>query len=139
LREAIIFEELNKETTLDFENYEEKVLRPVKELDSFLNRVMKYEFTENEIKGFIRTTNENAELSKKIGFEILSNMHQIFAKGLELIDNKKIAASSNVVESLRACLIVIVAVVRGKEVDITSYLTRAENFGKTINSNQKER
>lgn len=139
LREAIIFEELNKEVTLDFENYEDKVLRPVKELDSFLNRVMKYEFTENEIKGFIRIMKENADLSRKIGFEILSNMHQIFANGLELIDRKKIAASANVVESLRACLIVIVAVVRGKEVDITGYLTRAENFGKTISSNQKER
>ena len=139
LREAIIFEELNKDTSLDFENYEEKVLRPVKELDSFLNRVMKYEFTENEIKGFIRIMNENGEISKKIGFEILSNMHIIFAKGLELIDRKKIAASSNVVESLRACLIVIVAVVRGKEVDITSYLNRAENFGRTISVNQKEK
>ncbi|PKL82403.1 MAG: hypothetical protein CVV24_10185 [Ignavibacteriae bacterium HGW-Ignavibacteriae-3] len=139
MREAIIFEELNKEVTLDFENYEDKVLRPVKELDSFLNRVMKYEFTENEIKGFIRIMKDNAELSRKIGFEILSNMHQIFSHGLELIDRKKIAASANVVESLRACLIVIVAVVRGKEVDITGYLTRAENFGKSISSNQKER
>ncbi len=139
LREAIIFEELNKDTALDFENYEDKVLRPVKELDSFLNRVMKYEFTENEIKGHIRKMTENAELSKKIGFEILSNMHTIFARGLELIDKKKIAASPNVVESLRACLIVIVAVVRGKEVDITSYLNRAENFGRTILANQKER
>ncbi len=139
LREAIIFEELNKGAELNFENYEEKVLRPVKELDSFLNRVMKYEFTENEIKNHIRIMNENAEYSKKIGFEILSNMHSIFARGLELIDKKKIAASPNVVESLRACLIVIVAVVRGKEVDITSYLNRAENFGRTINANQKER
>lgn len=139
LREAIIFEELNKDTALDFENYEEKVLRPVKELDSFLNRVMKYEFTENEIKGYIKKMGENAELSKKIGFEILSNMHTIFARGLELIDKKKIAPSPNVVESLRACLIVIVAVVRGKEVDITSYLNRAENFGRTILANQKER
>jgi hypothetical protein len=139
LREAIIFEELNKGAELNFENYEEKVLRPVKELDSFLNRVMKYEFTENEIKNHIRIMNENAEYSKKIGFEILSNMHSIFARGLELIDKKKIAASPNVVESLRACLIVIVAVVRGKEVDITSYLNRAESFGRTISTNQKER
>lgn len=139
LREAIIFEELNKDTSTDFENYEEKVLRPVKELDSFLNRVMKYEFTENEIKSYIRTMYDNAGISKKIGFEILSNMHTIFARGLELIDKKKIAASPNVVESLRACLIVIVAVVRGKEVDITSYLNKAENFGKTIISHQKER
>jgi hypothetical protein len=33
---------------------------------------------------------------------------------------------------MRACLIVIVAVVRGKEVDITNYLNRAENFGRQI-------
>ena len=138
LRESIIFEELNKENSLNFENYEEKVLRPVKELDSFLNRLAKYEFTENEIKNYIKIMNENAGLSKKIGFEILSNMHQIFGRGLEQIDNKKIAATASVVESLRACLIVIVAVVRGKEVDITNYLTRAENFGKTIIPNNKE-
>lgn len=139
LREAIIFEELNKDNDFNFENFEEKVLRPVKELDPFLNRVLKYEYTENEINSHIKIMFENAELSKKVGFEILSNMHSIFSKGLELINQKKIAPSSNVVESLRACLIVIVAVVRGKEVDITNYLTRAENFGKTIFPKQKER
>jgi len=139
LREAIIFEELNKDNDFNFENFEEKVLRPVKELDPFLNRVLKYEYTENEINSHIKIMYDNAELSKKVGFEILSNMHSIFAKGLELINQKKIAPSSNVIESLRACLIVIVAVVRGKDVDITNYLTRAENFGKTISPKQKER
>ena len=139
LREAIIFEELNKDNDFNFENFEEKVLRPVKELDPFLNRVLKYEYTENQINTYIKIMFDNAELSKKVGFEILSNMHSIFAKGLELINQKKIAPSSNVIESLRACLIVIVAVVRGKEVDITNYLTRAENFGKTIFPKQKGR
>ena len=38
----------------------------------------------------------------------------------------------SVVDSIRACLIVIVAVVRGKDVDITRYLNRAEDFGKEI-------
>ena len=139
LREAIIFEELDKDNDFNFENFEEKVLRPVKELDPFLNRVLKYDYTENEISSQIKIMFENAELSKKVGFEILSNMHSIFAKGLELINQKKIAPSLNVIESLRACLIVIVAVVRGKEVDITNYLTRAENFGKTISPKQKVR
>jgi hypothetical protein len=139
LREAIIFEELNKTDDFNFENFEEKVLRPVKELDSFLNRVMKYEYTESEINSCIRIMHENTELSKKAGFEILSNMHSIFTRGLELINNKKIAPSSNNIESLRACLIVIVAVVRSKEVDITNYLTRAENFGKSIIPQKKEK
>ncbi len=139
LKEAFIFEELNKDDAFNFESYEERVLRPVKELDSFLNRVQRYDYTENEMNSFIKTINDNAILSQKVGFEVLSNMHRIFASGLELINQKKIAPSPNVIESLRSCLIVIVAVVRGKEVDITNYLNRAEGFGKSILSNKKER
>lgn len=140
LKEEIIFDELNdKENGFNFESFEEKVLRPIKDLDSFLNRVLKYDYTENEINICIRTVSDNAELSQKVGFEILSNMHKIFANGLDMINRKRIAPSPNVIESLRSCLIVIVAVVRGKEVDITNYLTRAENFGKSILTNKKER
>jgi hypothetical protein len=137
LREAIILEELDKEFEFNFENYEEKVLRPVKELDTFLNKVIKYDYTDSEINSFIKTMRENGELSQKVGFEVLSNMHNIISKGLDLIHQKKIAPSINIIESLRACLIVIVAVIRGKEVDITNYLSKAENFGKVIFSKQK--
>ncbi len=139
LKEEFIFEELNKDDAFNFESYEERVLRPVKELDSFLNRVQRYDYTENEMNSFVKTINDNALLSQKVGFEVLSNMHKIFASGLGLIHQKKIAPSPNVIESLRSCLIVIVAVVRGKEVDITNYLNRAEGFGKSIISNKKER
>lgn len=137
IKEEIIFEDLEKENPFNFENYEEKIIKPVKELDSFLNRVLKFNYTDGEMNSFIKILNENAEISKKISFEVISNMHIILAKGLELINQKKIAPSINVIESLRACLIVIVAIVRNKEVDITNYLTRAENFGKTIFSKQK--
>jgi hypothetical protein len=137
LKEAIIFEELNDEENFSFDQYETKVLRPVKELDSFLNRVKKYDYTENEMNNYIHTMNENAEFSQKVGFEVLSSMHKIFADGLALINQKKIAPGENVIDSMRACLIVIVAVVRGKEVDITNYLNKAENFGKTISQIKK--
>lgn len=132
IKEAIILQELEKEQPFNFENFEEKVLKPVKDLDSFLNRILKFDYTDGEIHSFIKIMKENSELSQKIGFEVLSNMHSILARGLDLINQKKIAPSINVIESLRACLIVIVAVVRGKEVDITNYLTKAEGFGKSI-------
>ena len=137
LKEAYIFEELNKEDSFSFEQYEAKVLRPVKELDSFLNRVQRFDYTENEMNNYIRSMNENAELSEKVGFEVLSNMHKIFAEGLNLINQKKIAPGEKVIDSMRACLIVIVAVVRGKEVDITNYLNKAESFGKTISQTKR--
>lgn len=139
LKEAIIFEELNKENEFNFEDFQEKILRPIKDLDQFLNRVLKFNYTENEINSCIRVMNENANLAQRAGFEVLSNMHRIFVQGLDVINQKKIAPSPNVIESLRSSLIVIVAVVRGKEVDITNYLNRAENFGRSLSSIKKDR
>jgi len=60
-------------------------------------------------------------------------MHKIFSSALDLIKNKELLPIIPVIEGMRACLIVIVALVRGKDVDITLYLNRAENFGKQIN------
>lgn len=74
----------------------------------------------------------NGELSRRIGFEILSNMHSIISKALLLIRNRDLMPGKEVIESLRACLIVIVAVVRGKEVDISNYLNKAEDFGNKL-------
>ena len=36
----------------------------------------------------------------------------------------------SVIEALRACLIVIVAIVKKKEVDISGYLSRSEEFAR---------
>ncbi|AFN73262.1 hypothetical protein MROS_0018 [Melioribacter roseus P3M-2] len=137
LKKEIIFDGLETEEEFNFEKYEARILRPIKEIDAFLNRVARYDYTENEINNYIRTMKENGNLSQKIGFEIISNMHAIFVQGLEAIHNKKVAPSSTAIEALRACLIVIVAVVRGKEVDITNYLNRAENFGKLISQTKR--
>jgi len=62
-------------------------------------------------------------------------MHTIFYTALLSIKDKKIAIDKNLIESLRACLIVIVAVVRGKDVNITNYLNKSENLGKFLNIN----
>jgi len=137
LKEALIFEELNKELGLSFENYEDKILKPIKSLDTFLEKVVRFDFKEYEINSYITQMKENAELSDKLGFEIISNMHNIFYKGLELVRDKKMTPSINLIESLRACLIVIVAIVRGKEVDINNYLNIAETFGYKVNSFKK--
>ncbi|MCX7876183.1 MAG: hypothetical protein N2321_08465 [Melioribacteraceae bacterium] len=137
IKEEIIMNDLERETKINFDNYHETIIKPIKEIDSFLNRVLKFNFTDGEMNSFIKIIQENAELSKKMNFEMIYEMHSILAKGLDLINQKRIAPSINVIESLRACLIVIVVLVKNKEVDITSYLNRAENFGKTILSKQK--
>ena len=59
-------------------------------------------------------------------------MHRIISRALLLIKNRELMPGKEVIESLRACLIVIVAVVRGKDVDINNYLNKAEEFGNRL-------
>lgn len=114
------------------QKFEATIVSPIKPLDNLLKKLMDEEVDYEEMINFAKIMKTNAELSKRIGFEILSNMHSIIAKALLLIKNRELMPGKEVIESLRACLIVIVAVVRGKEVDISHYLNKAEDFGNKL-------
>lgn len=133
LKENIIMEE-EKEDEQFFQNYESNILNPIKPLDSILKTLSEGNADEKEIGSFVDTLERNAEISDHAGFEIIANMHKIVAKALRLIKCGELKPEKHVIESMRSCLIVIVAVVRGKEVDITNYLNRAEEFGESIES-----
>ena len=110
-----------------------KILRnPIKDIDLFFNKLLDNDFDREELNKYIKVMNDNADLSTKIGFDILSNMHKIVVKSLKIIKEGKLTEYRELVEGMRACFIVIVAIVRSKEVDISNYLSKAEKFGKEI-------
>ncbi len=133
IKEEIIFEEVEEtETEEIIQNFESIILSPVKPLDNLLKKLSNNDVEYEELIRFSKIMDENAALSRKIGFEILSGMHRIVSKALILIKNRDLMPGKEVIESLRACLIVIVAVVRGKDVDINNYLNKAERFGNQL-------
>lgn len=132
LKEEFILEEEEKQEDILFEKFEERILHPIKMLDQFLKNLTPDNLIPEEIDRYFKIMDKNAELSSRIGFDIISSMHKIFVNALLLIRSGSLLPVKDVVESMRACLIVIVAVVKGKEVDITNYLNRAENFGRQI-------
>ncbi len=138
LTKEIIMDELDEEEAkgkkeeFNFEEYQKRILGPIKKLEELLVRLLEGKFSEVEIRSYMDVMKNHAEYSEAIGFSLIANMHVTFTVGLKLIVDKKIIPDENVIESLRACLIVIVAVVKRKEVDITAYLNRAESFGKQI-------
>ena len=138
IRENYIFDDLDDISEFNFEQYEETILKEIKYLDAFLSRLANYDYEANELLDYVKMMKKNAELSNKVGFEILFNMHKIFYIALEQVNDKKIIPDAEVIESMRACLIVIVAVVRDKDVDITGYLNSAELFGRKILGKKKE-
>lgn len=130
--DLIINEVVETEDEEIIQNFESTILSPIKPLDNLLKRLSDNDIEYEELIKFSKTMDDNAALSRKIGFEILSGMHKIVSKALILIRNRDLMPGKEVVESLRACLIVIVAVVRGKDVDINNYLNKAEQFGNQI-------
>lgn len=121
-----------EEDEIDFEDFIKIILKPIKEIDSLLKSIESKKYSIDEIIGTMQIVEKNGELSTKIGFDIISEMHYTFAKGLKLLAEEKVNPNNDFIESMRACLIVIVAVVKDKDVDITNYLKKAQVFAKNI-------
>ncbi|MDP4191961.1 MAG: hypothetical protein Q8858_10380, partial [Bacteroidota bacterium] len=132
IKEEYLLETEKKTSQVFFENYEERILAPIKDIDLLLKKVAQNQAPVEEIKKFREIIVENAEISSSIGFEIIAAMHRVLAKALKLINEEKIVADKELISGMRASLIVIVAVVRSKDVDITGYLNKAEELGKRI-------
>ena len=134
IKEKLIMEEEKDEEDLFFQNYEREILKPIKSIDTMLKQLSKNEFNPEELLAYAKLIKANGDISAKIGFEIIANMHNIIAKSLLLIRTRELMPGHDVIEAIRACLIVIVAVIKNKEVDITNYLNKAEEFGKRIHT-----
>ncbi len=133
IKEKIIFsDDIDNEDEEIIQKFEPTILGPIKPLDNLLKKISNNEIDHEELIKFAQIMEDNAVLSRKIGFEILSGMHRIVSKALILIKNRELMPGKEVIENLRACLIVIVAVVRGKDVDINNYLNKAEDFGNKL-------
>ncbi len=135
LKDEIILEFQDKQGEFVFQNFEGKILNPIKDLDLLLKDLSESKINEDLLEKNYQLMSYNAKLSEAIGFDIISNMHRIFAESLKYIKTGDLVLNKEIVECMRACLIVIVAVIKGKEVDITNYLAKAENFGDFIYNN----
>jgi len=133
IKEKIILDDENEnEEDIFFQNYESEILKPIKYVDTLLKQIALNEASREDISNLAKVMKTNGDLSAKIGFDIIANMHRILSRAFSLLDSGELVPKQDVIESMRACLIVIVAVVKGKEVDITNYLNRAEEFGRRI-------
>lgn len=130
--EMLLEHEPNQQDEFLYQNFEENILRPIKRIDEFLKSLSAGKPRRSEFEFALQVTENNSALSYESGFEIIGNMHSIFARALKLLEKGKLDNRHEVIESMRACLIVIVVMVRGKDADISEYLNRAERFGRQI-------
>jgi hypothetical protein len=132
LKEELIMEELDSQKVKTFEEFQLQILKPVRSIEDFLTRLSAGDYHKDELEGYVEIMKINAERCEERGVKVISHMHIIFAVGMKLILNDKLVINKSVIESLRASLIVIVAMIKGKNIDITAYLNKAEKFGEQI-------
>ena len=113
-------------------DFEKKLLEPIKSLDEILKGLTLGKVIHKELKDYSEIMEDNATLSNQRGFMVLEKMHIIIASSFNEIIAGTLEVNKITVEALRACLIVIVAVVKKKEVDTSGYLNRAEEFAKNF-------
>lgn len=135
LKEELILGDLESSNKFDFNEFEDEILKPIGKLEALLKKMLTESNIDINYSSYIQLMKKNAVISNEIGFTILADMHKIFFTTFSHIEKNQLQVDKNLVESLRACLIVIVAVVRGKDVDITNYLNKAENLGKFLKLN----
>ena len=132
IKENYIFEEEANDDHLFFQNFEATILKPVKEIETVLKNLGNGEVRAIELGQYESVMKVNAALSEKFGTEITTEMHKILAKAFRMLQLKELKPEKEMIEAMRACLIVIVALVRNKDIDITYYLNKAEDFGKKL-------
>lgn len=129
--ENVILEKNHRQkNTISAIDFEKKILSPIKSLDELLKKIPSGIVNESELNQYCELMQDHALLSSLQDFQLLTKMHEIIASGLEAMTGGKLPQDKTIIEALRACLIVIVAVVKRKDVDITGYLNRAEEFEK---------
>ncbi len=129
LKEEIIMQD-DSDDSESFQNFEEQILAPIKAVDDFLKKLSTGKVDQKELSKYSSIMEKNSLFAGARGFGIISDMHKILFSSFDEIKSGSLVINKSVIESLRACLIVIAAVVKGKELDITDYLNKAEAFGK---------
>jgi len=133
-KEKIILNVENEQDSF-FDIFEREIINSIKAFNSLLDKLsLQEKIKKEEFESFIKIAYKNARQAQSLGFELIANMHRIFAKSLALTYEGKLKLDKQILSSMRACLIVIAAVIRSKEVEIKSYLQKAEELGKRISS-----
>lgn len=125
--------EYNDSDNSAFKLFEMQLVEEVKCFDIILQKLYQNEIDLIEIKDCISKVDDMKENCLKFGLETVAEMHEIFQNSLSLILKNTIPVTKELIESMRSCLIVIVAVVRNKNIDIAYYYSRTEILSKQIN------
>jgi hypothetical protein len=108
------------------------LINPLRELAAYINDIEEKKSNSKSIDHYIDLAKSNLNYAKDRSYPEIPKMMGIVIKTFEKVKLLQLSYNSDVIEGLRCCLIVSLAQVKKKNVDISGYIEKAERFGEKI-------
>lgn len=112
------------------------IVDEIRDAAALINTIENGEVPFVELSKHIVTINEFAPRAADAGMSDLSKMLTIFGTSIKELKAESIICDDQTLEGMRACLIVAAAIARNKNVDVSVYKKKAEQFGERMSINQ---
>ncbi len=120
-----------------YKKFEKKIVENIRYYDNLLTQLYQNSVDLNELSESVHRAKDLEDEIRKFGFEVILDVHHIFTVTLDLVFKSTLPVTNDIIESMRACLIVIASIIKNKDIDLSFYLSRVENLKKLLNSFHK--
>jgi hypothetical protein len=114
--------ELSNDTL--FLEFEKLILQNILEVDEFLNKIINENFSEEEIFRLIQQAYKCFQLAAQLNHDFISELIKVYWLALVAIRDHKIVVKKSEAELIRSTLIVLVSLLKEKDIDLEPFLKK---------------
>ncbi len=104
-----------------FYEFETDLVNNIKELDDYLGKITLSSYDEKKEEELITQAYKSLLTAEALGHEVIAKMIKTYWAALLAIRDKKLPSTKNEAELIRSTLIIIVALVKDKDIELESY------------------
>jgi len=112
----------------EYLEFETKLLNNVIEVDSFLNSILTGKFDEHWLFKIITSAYESFLHAGKLGHEVVTQLIRLYWSALLAIRDGKLVINKYQIEEIQSVLIIIVSLIKNKEIDLEPFWDRLKNL-----------
>jgi hypothetical protein len=104
-----------------FYEFESNLLQNIKELDDYLGKMNTSSYNEKKGDELITQAYKNLTTAEALGHEVIAKMIKTYWAALLAMRDNKLPATKNEAELIRSTLIIIVALIKDKDIELEPY------------------
>ena len=121
-----------------FLDFEKLILDNILRVDEFLGKALKNESTEEEILKLIDEAQRCLQLATELHHDVISELIKVYLLSLVAIKDHKIFVDKNNSDLIRSTMIVLVSLIKGREIDLEPFMKKHNSLKAKLQQLQYE-